>query len=97
LLIATLRDDVLLDVETKILKNSFVTIINDKHWFVTQFSLAGKIFCLNLVPFSPKILIFSFQKLIQLFTILKNQRKLAKTNQNNGKKLQNKVFSGRKI
>jgi hypothetical protein len=31
LLIATLRDDVMLDVETKILENSFVAIVNDKH------------------------------------------------------------------
>jgi hypothetical protein len=31
LLIATLRDDVMLDVETKILENSFVTIVNDLH------------------------------------------------------------------
>ncbi len=29
LLIATLRDDVVLDVETKILKNAFVAIMND--------------------------------------------------------------------
>jgi hypothetical protein len=67
----------MLDVETKILENSFVAIVNDKHWFVTQFSLTRKTFRLNLLPFSPKILIFLLQKLIQLFTILKNQRKLA--------------------
>jgi hypothetical protein len=64
LLIATLRDDIVLDVETKILENSFVTIINDEHWFVTQFALARKIFRLNLLPFSPKILTFSLQKFV---------------------------------
>jgi hypothetical protein len=67
----------MLDVETKISENSFVTIVNDAHWFVTQFSVARKKNRLNLLPFSPKNLTISLQKIIQLFTILKNQRKLA--------------------
>jgi hypothetical protein len=37
LLIGTFHDDVLLDVETEILENSFVTIYNDTHLIYATF------------------------------------------------------------
>jgi hypothetical protein len=77
LLIATLRDDVVLDVEIEILENGFATINNDVHLFLTEFIRPRKNSRQILLMFCIEILTFLLPKIFLLFINLKSQRKLA--------------------
>jgi hypothetical protein len=84
LLISTLRDVVMLDVEIQILEYSFVTIVDDEHWFATQFPLVGKKFSFNFIDiFTENFNIFT-SKIKSIIYNFKDSKKTS--NKNNGKK-----------